>query len=365
MPPATSRPIAASASLQTGTTIRYLPQEPDLSGFATVLDYASADLGPHGDGHRPRLLLEALGLNGNEQPEHLSGGEIRRAAIARTLAPEPDILLLDEPTNHLDLPAIEWLEAELLSMRSALVLISHDAASSSGCRARPSGSIAASPAALDRGFAQFEAWRDEVLEQEELDRHKLDRKIVREEHWLRYGVTARRKRNVRRVAELQGLRQQRREARRAQGNVAFTANDGPMSGKLVLEGPADSASRIGDRPLVNDLDLRIGRGDRLGIVGPNGAGKTTLINLLTGALEPDSGSVRHGAALEIVTLDQKREALSPDIIDRRGVDRRARRHGDGRRREEACRQLHEGLPVRDRPGPHAAAGACRAASAAG
>ncbi|MEJ2118731.1 MAG: ABC-F family ATP-binding cassette domain-containing protein, partial [Alphaproteobacteria bacterium] len=246
--------------VQPGAVVRYLPQEPDLSGHATTLSYVLSGLTPQDDPYRARYLLEQLGLTGEENPAHLSGGEVRRAALAHVLAPSPGVLLLDEPTNHLDLPAIEWLEARLGEQRGALVLISHDR--------RFLQNLSRSTVWLDRGrtrrievgFGAFEAWRDEQLAEEERNQQKLDRKIVAEEHWVRYGVTARRKRNVKRMANLAAL---------------------------------------------------VMRGDRIGIVGPNGSGKTTLINMLTEALAPDSGEIRIGANLAMATLEQGRESLDP------------------------------------------------------
>ena len=205
--------------LQPGTTIRYLQQEPDLSGFATTLAYVEDGLEAGDDHYRATYLLNALGLTGEEEPARLSGGEARRAALARVLAPEPDILLLDEPTNHLDLPAIEWLEAELKSLRSALVIVSHDRRFLADLTQATVWLDRGVTRRLERGFGAFEQWRDTVLEEEELARHKLDRQIVREEHWLTYGVTARRKRNVRRLEGLHNLRQERREQKRAVGTV--------------------------------------------------------------------------------------------------------------------------------------------------
>ncbi len=295
---------------QQGTRILYLPQEPDLSGHATVLDYVAAGLPAEGSIHRARQLLDALELPGDLDTATLSGGEIRRAALARTLAPQPDVLLLDEPTNHLDLPAIEWLEAELAGLTSAIVLISHDRRFLERLSRATLWLDRGRVRRLDQGFGSFEAWRDQVLEQEERDRHKLDRRIVAEEHWLRYGVTARRKRNEKRLSRLQGLRQERREERRQAGQVQMTAGDTPQSGKLVIEAKG-LAKAFGELTLIKDLSLRVRRGDRLGIVGPNGAGKTTLLKLLTGQLEPDAGSVRLGANLLPVTLDQQRRALDP------------------------------------------------------
>ena len=309
--------------LQPGTTVRYLPQEPDFSGFSTVLDYVEAGLGPTDNPYRCRHYLNELGLSGEENPANLSGGEMRRVALARTFAPAPDILLLDEPTNHLDLPAIEWLENELKALRSAFILISHDRRFLENLSNRTVWLDRGSAKRMDRGFSQFEEWRDQVLEEEQIERHKLAQRIATEEHWMRYGVTARRKRNVRRVGLLSTLRLERREHMGSLGGVKLTASTGDASGRLVAEAKKISKS-FGERPMVSNLDLLVLRGDRLGIVGPNGAGKTTLIKLLTGALQPDSGSIRLGTNLQMVALDQSRQSLDPDalladvITDRRG-----------------------------------------------
>ena len=198
-----------SRFLQPGTTVRYLPQEPDLSGFEHTEAYVAAGLAPGDDAHRARTLLEKLGLTGREDPAKLSGGEARRAALARVLAPMPDILLLDEPTNHLDLPAIAWLEAELATLRAALMLVSHDRRLLERLSRAVVWLDRGATRRMERGFAEFEAWRDEVLEQEERDHHKLARKIVVEEDWLRYGVTARRKRNQGRLEKLGEMRAER------------------------------------------------------------------------------------------------------------------------------------------------------------
>jgi ATP-binding cassette subfamily F protein uup len=298
--------------LQPGTTMRYLPQEPDLSAFANTMDYVEAGLGPNDDHYRARYLLEQLGLTGLEKPANLSGGEARRAALARTLAPEPDLLLLDEPTNHLDLPAIEWLEFELKSLSAGIVLISHDR--------RLLEKLSRSIVWLDRGqtrrldqsFASFEAWRDEVLEQEETEFHKLGRKIAREEDWLRYGVTARRKRNVKRVADLAALRRAKREHNKQASAAKMGAADAALSGKLVVVTENISKSFDG-RQIVKSLTTRVLRGDRLGIVGPNGAGKSTLLKLFLGLEQPDDGTIKLGTNLNIVTLDQGRGALDPAV----------------------------------------------------
>jgi ATP-binding cassette subfamily F protein uup len=295
---------------QPGATIRYLAQEPDLSGFATAHAYVEAGLAPGDDAYRARYLLEQLGLTGDEEPARLSGGEARRAALARVLAPQPDILLLDEPTNHLDLPAIEWLESELANSRSALVLISHDRRFLERLSRATVWLDRGITRSVPRGFSEFEAWRDQVLEEEEREHHKLGRKILAEEHWMRYGVTARRKRNMRRVGELAALRKDFREHRRALGTVTMTTAEAEMSGKLVAE--ADNiAKTFAVEPIVRDFSIRIQRSDRIGLVGPNGAGKTTLLKLLTGALAPDSGTIKLGTNIAMVTLDQGRAALDP------------------------------------------------------
>ena len=304
-------PDSGARFLQPGVNLRYLPQEPDLSGYSNARAYVEAGLGPIGDPHRATTLLNELGLSGEEDPARLSGGEARRAALARVLAPEPDILLLDEPTNHLDLPAIEWLEGTLKTPRSALVIVSHDRRFLQNLSRGAVWLDRGRTRVLARGFAEFEAWRDAALLEEERAEHKLDRKIAAEEDWLRYGVTARRKRNQKRLENLKAMRAERRQRRTAKG-VRFEAAE-DLSGKLVVEAK-HVAKSFGARPIVKNLSLRILRGDRLGLIGANGAGKTTLVNLLTGALPPDRGSVRHGANLLLAALDQGRASLDPATL---------------------------------------------------
>ena len=292
-------------------TIRYLDQAPDFAGYETVQAYAEAGLGPGDDAYRVTYLLEHLGLTGQEHPSSLSGGEARRAALVRVMAPEPDILMLDEPTNHLDLPTIEWLEGELQQTRSALVLISHDRRFLEKVSTATVWLDRGQARRLSRGFGHFEEWRDKVLEEEELEQHKLGKAIEREEHWMRYGVTARRKRNMRRVGELQAMRADYRGHKGPTGSVQATAAEGRESGKLVIE--ADQITKAyGERTIVAPFSLRVHRGDCIGFVGPNGAGKTTLLKMLTGQLKPDSGWVKLGTNLEVATLDQKREDLNPN-----------------------------------------------------
>ncbi|MBC7283620.1 ATP-binding cassette domain-containing protein [Hoeflea sp.] len=292
-------------------TIRYLPQAPDFGTYTTVQAYAEAGLGPNDDPHRVNYLLEHLGLDGAADPQTLSGGEARRAALAKVLAPEPDILLLDEPTNHLDLPTIEWLEEELLRSRGALLVISHDRRFLERVSRTTIWLDRGRSLRLDRGFEHFEAWRDSVLEAEELEQHKLGRQIEREEHWLRYGVTARRKRNMRRLSDLKTMRADFRGHKGPQGRINVQVAEGRDSGKLVIEAE-DISKSYGGAPVVRDFSMRINRGDCIGIVGPNGAGKTTLLKMLIGELEPDTGFVRHGSKLDIAVLDQRREVLDPE-----------------------------------------------------
>ncbi len=304
-------PDSGTRFAQPGATIRYLPQEPDLSGYDSIRAYVEAGLVEGDDPNRAFYLLGSLGLTGDERPANLSGGEARRAALARVLAPRPDVLLLDEPTNHLDLPAIEWLEGELAGMAGALVLISHDRRFLETLSRATIWLDRGQAHRLERGFAHFEAWRDEKLAQEEVECHKLERRIAEEEHWVRYGVTARRKRNVGRLERLKGMRTERREQLRQLGTVKMEAAEGAGSGTKVIDAKGVSFS-YGERQIVKDFSLRIHRGNRIGVVGPNGVGKTTLLKLLTGALQPHKGNVKLGQGLLMATLDQGRSKLHPE-----------------------------------------------------
>ncbi len=338
-------------------TIRYLHRRPISTASIRSRPMRSRP-GPGDDPYRVAYLLQHLGLTGEEEPTRLSGGEARRAALARVLAPEPDILLLDEPTNHLDLPTIEWLEDELVRSRSALVLISHDRRFLEKVSTATVWLDRGQSRRLDRGFAHFEAWRDEVLEAEELEQHKLGKAIEREEHWLRYGVTARRKRNMRRLGELQDMRARHRGHKGPQGTVQATVADARESGKLVIE--AEKITKAyGDRTIVAPFSIRVHRGDRIGLVGPNGAGKTTLLKLLTGQLAPDTGSVKLGTNLEIATLDQKREELNLDetlahyLTDGRGetlLVNGEQRHVTGYMKEFLFQPEQARTPIRDLSG---------------
>ncbi|KXV35089.1 elongation factor 3 [Gluconobacter thailandicus] len=296
--------------VQPGVKVHYLAQEPDLSAYPSTFHYVADGL-DETEHYRARGMLAELGMTGDEGCERLSGGEVRRCALARALAAEPDLLLLDEPTNHLDLPTITWLEKELAASRCAMIVISHDRRLLETLSRSVVWLEQGKTRRLDQGFSRYETWRDEVLEQEERDAHKLDRQIAREEDWMRYGVTARRKRNVRRVAELATLRNNRREiASRGTGTLRMAATEADGAGKITI-GAENLGWTYGDRQIVKNLDLKVLRGDRLGLVGANGAGKTTLIRLLTGRMAPQEGSVYIGPSVAMVTLDQQRESLDP------------------------------------------------------
>jgi ATP-binding cassette subfamily F protein uup len=301
-------PDSGERYVDPGATMRYLAQEPDLRGFDTARAYVEAGLAPGDDPHQASMLLEKLGLSGDEDPSRLSGGEARRCALAQVLTARPDILFLDEPTNHLDLPAISWLEGELARQRSALVLISHDRRFLETLSRTTVWLIGGVTRRLDRGFTEFEPWRDTVLAHEDRARHELNRKIAVEMDWLHKGVTARRTRNQGRLRALHALRAERQQQRQAPGTVKLTTTESAVSGKLVIEAVGISKA-FSDAPLIDDFSIRVQRGDRVALVGPNGAGKTTLLNILTGALKPDAGRVRLGTVLKMVTIDQRRDSL--------------------------------------------------------
>ena len=293
-----------------GATVRYLAQEPDASAFATIADFVYAGLDSDDDQHTARMVMGELGVIADAQPQQLSGGELRRAALAQVLAAAPDILLLDEPTNHLDLPAITWLEDKLRALPTSLIVISHDRRFLENVTNQTVWVDRGVTHSINQGFAGYEAWRDKFLEEEQAAHHKLGRKIAAEEDWIRYGVTARRKRNMRRVAELKNLRAAFKNEKRRDSNVKFSIAESGKSGKRAIGADAISKSFDG-RKIVDKFSTRIARGEKVGFVGPNGAGKTTLLNMLSGKLMPDEGSVELGANLETIFLDQKRAGLDP------------------------------------------------------
>ncbi|WP_137112372.1 ABC-F family ATP-binding cassette domain-containing protein [Rhodobacter sp. SY28-1] len=290
-----------------GVTVGYMEQEPDLSRFATLGDFAASNL-PEGQDYRLAVVAEGLKFNPATPVATASGGERRRAALAKLLAEAPELMLLDEPTNHLDIQAIEWLEAELSTTRTAFVLISHDRAF---LRALSKATLWIDRGEVrrrDAGFEGFEEWRETVWAEEDEARHKLDRKIKHEAKWAVEGISARRKRNQGRVRALQALRAERKAQIRRQGTAAFALDSGPTSGKKVIEA-VGLTKAYGDKTIVKGFDLRVLRGDRVAFVGPNGVGKTTLLKMLTGEVQPNSGTVTLGTNLEIAVFDQTRTRL--------------------------------------------------------
>ena len=301
-------PDVGEIFVQPGCKIGYMPQEPDLSGFKSLKEVITESLSAEAF-YKADILIDLFHIAATQDPATASGGERRKASLAKALVNEPDILLLDEPTNHLDLPSIETLEKIIAEFKGAVIVISHDRKFLSN--------ISSVTFWLDRGilrrnnkgFKFFEEWQDQVIEQEIIEQKNLNKKIEEETEWLHKGVTARRRRNMGRLRRLQQLRQERKEQIKQVGSVNLTIDEGEFYSKLVIEAK-HIAKAFGDRQIVKDFSTRILRGNKIGIVGPNGAGKTTLIKLLTKKLAPDSGSVRLGKNLEEAYFDQNRISLN-------------------------------------------------------
>jgi ATP-binding cassette subfamily F protein uup len=293
-----------------GVTVGYMEQDPDLSAYATLGDYAAANL-PEGEEYKVAMVAEGLKFNPETPVVSASGGERRRAALARLMAEAPELMLLDEPTNHLDIQAIQWLEEELKTTRTAFVLISHDRAFLKALTRATLWIDRGQVKRRESGFTGFEEWRETVWAEEDDQRHKLDRKIKAEARWAVEGISARRKRNQGRVRALGELREQRAGQIRRQGTAAMALESGTTSGKRVVEAKGISKA-FGDTIIVNNLDLRVLRGDRIAFVGPNGIGKTTLLKMLTGEIAPDSGTITLGTKLDIAVFDQTRAQLDPN-----------------------------------------------------
>ncbi|MGJ8597392.1 ABC-F family ATP-binding cassette domain-containing protein [Sulfitobacter sp.] len=294
-----------------GVTVGYMEQDPDLSGFETLGDFASHGLDP-GELYKVERAGEGLKFDPERPVATASGGERRRAALARLMALEPELMLLDEPTNHLDIEAIAWLENELKSTRAAYLIISHDRAF---LNALTRATLWIDRGAVRRqeiGFQGFEAWRDQIWEEEDMQRHKLNRKIKSEARWAVEGISARRKRNQGRVRALQELRAERSSQITRQGTAAMALEAGPKSGRKVME--AINITKVfGDKVILHDFSLTVNRGDRIALVGPNGVGKTTLLNMLIGKEQPDSGEVKIGTNLALALFDQARAQLDGDM----------------------------------------------------
>jgi len=293
-----------------GVGVGYMEQDPGMAGFATLGDYAASGL-EIGEEYRVAIVAEGLKFDPECAVCVASGGERRRAALAKLLAEAPGLMLLDEPTNHLDIEAIGWLEDELRTTRAAFVLISHDRAFLNALTRATLWIDRGQVRRQEKGFDGFEGWRDEIWAEEDMQRHKLDRKIKAEGRWAVEGISARRKRNQGRVRALGELRAQRSDQIRRQGTAAMALEAGPTSGKRVMEARGISKS-FGDQIILAPFDLRIQRGDRVAFVGPNGVGKTTLLKMLTGELAPDTGTVQLGTNLDVAVFDQNRAKLEPE-----------------------------------------------------
>jgi ATP-binding cassette subfamily F protein uup len=300
---------AGRRTIVPGTRVVLLEQDPSLDGHETLLDWVLAGSDAPA-AHEAAAIADQLGADLSRPVATASGGERRRAAIARALAQDPDVLLLDEPTNHLDLAAIEWLEDWLQRFSGAFIVISHDrtflARLTKSCLWLDRGTLRRA----EIGFGGFDAWTERVYEEEARAAEKLDAKLKLELHWLQRGVTARRRRNQGRLAKLHEMRAQRAAMLGTAGTAKLGLAKDDVRSKTVID--AENVSKgFGERPIIRDFTLRVQRGDRIGVVGPNGAGKTTLLKLLTGELKPDSGTVTLAKTLSGIVIDQQRKLMEP------------------------------------------------------
>lgn len=301
---------AGTLVVPSGRSVGYMEQDPQMTGFTTLGEFASSGLDP-GELYKVERAGEGLKFDPDRPVATASGGERRRAALAKLMAEAPDLMLLDEPTNHLDIEAITWLESELKSTRAAYVLISHDRAF---LRALTRATLWVDRGQVrrqEKGFEGFEAWRDKIWEEEDQQRHKLNRLIKSESRWAVEGISARRKRNMGRVRALHELKDQRASQIQRQGAAELALEAGPKSGRKVIEVEGLSKS-FGDKQIVSNFSLKVQRSDRVAFVGPNGAGKTTLLKLMLGQENPDAGVVKLGTNLEIALFDQTRDQLDPE-----------------------------------------------------
>jgi len=293
-----------------GTKVILLEQEPSMAGHASLRDFALA--APDAPAaHEVEAIADQIGLDLSRDAATASGGERRRAAIARALAQDPDVLLLDEPTNHLDLAAIEWLEQWLTRFSGSFVAISHDRTFLTRLTRQTLWLDRGAIRRAEIGFGGFEAWTEKVYEEEQRNAERLDAKLKIEEHWLQRGVTGRRRRNQGRLAKLKEMRAARAAMLGPQGTANLVIGTDDVRTKTVIDAEAVT-KRFGDRTIIRDFTFRVQRGDRIGIVGANGAGKTTLLKLLTGELEPDDGRIKLARTLDGVIIDQQRSLMAPD-----------------------------------------------------
>jgi len=293
-----------------GTKVILLEQDPRVDGFATLADFVMAGTDAPAR-HEADAIADQLGIDLSREAASASGGERRRAAIVRALAQDPGVLLLDEPTNHLDIAAIEWLEQWLTRFTGAFVVISHDRTFLTRLTRQTLWLDRGTIRRSEIGYGGFEAWTEQVYAEEQRAAEKLDAKLKLEEHWLQRGVTGRRRRNMGRLAKLKEMRAERAAMLGPQGAAALVTGSDDVKTKVVIDAKHATKAFAG-RVIIRDLNLRITRGDRIGIVGPNGAGKTTLLRLLTGELQPDSGEVKLAKTLDGVVIDQQRKLMAPD-----------------------------------------------------
>jgi len=304
-------PDQGARILPSGVSVGYMEQDPDMQGFATLGDYACSGLDPS-ELYRVERAGEGLKFDPARPVSTASGGERRRAALAKLMAEAPELMLLDEPTNHLDIQAIAWLEEELKSTRTGYVIISHDRAFLNALTRATLWVDRGQVRRQEIGFQGFEAWRDKIWEEEDIARHKLDRKIKSEARWAVEGISARRKRNQGRVRALQDLRQERAGQIKRQGAAAMELSSAPKSGRKVIDAKGITKG-FGDKTIVSNFSINIQRGDRVAFVGPNGVGKTTLLKILMGELAPDQGTVALGTNLIPAIFDQSRAQLDPNM----------------------------------------------------
>ena len=294
-----------------GVSVGYMEQDPTMEGFETLGAYAASGL-PEDEAYRVDMVAEGLKFDPMGDPKTASGGERRRAALAKLMAEAPELMLLDEPTNHLDIEAIAWLEAELKSTRAAFVLISHDRAFLRNLTRATLWIDRGKVRRAEEGFDGFEEWRDKLWEEEDQQRHKLNRKIKAEARWAVEGISARRKRNQGRVRALADLRAEKSSQIMRQGTAAMAFDGGSTSGKKVVEAVGLNKAYDG-KQIVKNFDITINRGDRVAFVGPNGVGKTTVLNMLLGLVAPDEGVVKLGTNLDLAVFDQARAALDQNM----------------------------------------------------